>query len=78
MSIVGHFPKHIHEDKHCFFYCGPDRCDCRAGNPLDVFAQIINRQIADAFAVTPRMQGARICLSCGAATDAGGNLPCGH
>jgi hypothetical protein len=21
-------------DKHCFIQCPPDRCDCRAGNPV--------------------------------------------
>ncbi|MFM0630750.1 hypothetical protein [Paraburkholderia xenovorans] len=40
--------------------------------------RLVHRQIGAAFAVTPRMQGARICVSCGAATDPYGNLPCGH
>jgi len=78
MSIVGHFPKYIHEDKHCFVYCGPDRCDCRAGNPLDVTAQILRREIAEAFAITPRMQGMVTCLSCGAHAMSAQDLPCGH
>lgn len=29
MSIV---PKHIFEDKHCFVYCGDERCDCLANH----------------------------------------------
>ncbi len=24
----------IRYDKHCFVYCGPERCDCAAGDPL--------------------------------------------
>lgn len=26
------FSKPIHPDKRCFVYCGPERCDCGAGN----------------------------------------------
>ncbi len=33
MSLC-HFPRHI-EDKHCLVYCGPDRCNCRTGNPIE-------------------------------------------
>jgi hypothetical protein len=70
--------RHIFEDKHCFVYCGPDRCDCRAGNPLDIMAQSVHQQIADCYAITPRMQGLVTCLSCGAHAQSAESLPCGH
>lgn len=27
--------KHIIEDKYCLFYCGPEKCNCRQGNPVE-------------------------------------------
>ena len=45
---------------------------------LTDFLALVDRQVRAAYAVTPRMQGAQICGSCGAATDPYGNLPCGH
>lgn len=45
---------------------------------IDEYVTFMRELIADAFAVTSRMQqpDARLCISCGAWPDAGSNLPC--
>lgn len=71
MSIIGHYPKYIFEDKHCLVYCGPEHCNCRAGNPTAFALQETRFLIAQKYAQVT-------CLSCGAKAQSAEQLPCGH
>lgn len=75
--------KQIFEDKHCFVYCGPERCNCRAGNPLLTQDRETLRRAWDLLGlqtVMPVPAQPPMCISCGARNhpNEDGGLPCGH
>lgn len=70
------------KDKHCFVYCGPERCDCRAGNPLLKQDGDTLRRAWDLLGLQWPAPPAEppLCIGCGARNhpNEDGGLPCGH